>query len=634
MKTFKYDVLVIGSGASGFAAANRIKLDGRKKVALITENIKYGTSRNTGSDKQTYYKLGIAGDALDSVENMTKNLFNGGCVDGDNALCEAALSPRCFMNLVELGVPFPCTRYGEYIGYKTDHDPFARATSAGPLTSKFMTEKLETQAKTIGLKIFNSLYATEVITNDNKVVGLICINTNSQNIYCFMCPNIILATGGPSNIYYNSVYPTCHCGSTSLAIKAGAKLQNFTEWQYGLASINPRWNVSGTYMQVLPRFVSIDKKGNEYDFIGDYFEDKYKALSNIFLKGYQWPFDSNKVLNGSSIIDLLVYQEIAMKERKVFLDFNNNPFGLKNIDFKKLDNDAYMYLKKADALLAKPIDRLKKMNKPAIDLYLHKGCNLYNNYLEISLCAQHNNGGIAVDKWWQTEVKGLFAIGECAGTHGVVRAGGTALNAGQVGALRAAQYIAETKDNMCDDKKFSELSTLHLKNLELKISKNCISKPKIKNVQDFVSKLMSKTASAIRIKDEIINTHNQIKSILDNEYVNIKAGNIGELVDLLKLHDTLICSDALTYSIIDYINTICNSRGSALYQNNSGVLRDGLEECFRFLPDNGKNKNKVQIIEYKNDYFSSRWRNVRDMPTEDKFFENVWNSFRINKNIF
>ena len=50
---------------------------------------------------------------------MAETLFAGRCVDGDIALCEAALSTQCFLKLVELGVPFPRNRYGEYIGYKT-----------------------------------------------------------------------------------------------------------------------------------------------------------------------------------------------------------------------------------------------------------------------------------------------------------------------------------------------------------------------------------------------------------------------------------------------------------------------------------------------------------------------------------
>ena len=81
------------------------------------------------------------------------------------------------------------------------------------------------------------------------------------------------------------------------------------------------------------------------------------------------------------------------------------------------------------------------MNRPAIELYRSKGLDITQKPLEIALCAQHNNGGIAVDLWWQTSLPGLFAAGECAGTHGISRPGGSALNAGQVGSLRAAQFI-------------------------------------------------------------------------------------------------------------------------------------------------------------------------------------------------
>ena len=102
-----------------------------------------GTSRNTGSDKQTYYKLSLCGDEPDSISKMAEDLFAGGGVNGDTALAEAACSVRSFIKLANLGVPFPTNAYGEYVGYKTDHDPRQRATSAGPLTSRYMTECLE-----------------------------------------------------------------------------------------------------------------------------------------------------------------------------------------------------------------------------------------------------------------------------------------------------------------------------------------------------------------------------------------------------------------------------------------------------------------------------------------------------------
>ena len=53
MDYLTYDVVVIGSGAAGFNAANRIKQNSGLSVAILTEDRNAGTSRNTGSDKQT-----------------------------------------------------------------------------------------------------------------------------------------------------------------------------------------------------------------------------------------------------------------------------------------------------------------------------------------------------------------------------------------------------------------------------------------------------------------------------------------------------------------------------------------------------------------------------------------------------
>ena len=96
MDYLTYDAVVIGSGAAGYAAACRIARDGRKSVCIVTENVTNGTSRNAGSDKQTYYKLNLGAAPEDSVRQMAEDLFACGCVDGDNAFCEAALSARCF----------------------------------------------------------------------------------------------------------------------------------------------------------------------------------------------------------------------------------------------------------------------------------------------------------------------------------------------------------------------------------------------------------------------------------------------------------------------------------------------------------------------------------------------------------
>ncbi len=109
-----------------------------------------GTSINTGSDKQTYYKLSMSGDEADSPVNMAKTYFANGAMHGDLALVESSLSPRGFLNLVNLGMPFPRDEYGQFIGYKTDHDPRQRATSIGPYTSREMCRVLISQVQSLG----------------------------------------------------------------------------------------------------------------------------------------------------------------------------------------------------------------------------------------------------------------------------------------------------------------------------------------------------------------------------------------------------------------------------------------------------------------------------------------------------
>ena len=432
-----YHTLIIGTGCAGFNAADRLYDLGIRDIAIITEGRAMGTSRNTGSDKQTYYKLSLSGSDGDSVRQLADTLFSGGGVMGEHALCEAAYSTRCFMRLVELGVPFPTNEYGEYAGYKTDHDPRTRATSCGPLTSKYMTEALERSVLSKSIEIIDHQRVIKILTENNSVRGIAAADTVTGEISVIACQNVILCTGGPAGIYKNTVYPESQHGAAGLAIDAGATLSNMEQWQYGIASTKFRWNLSGTYQQVLPRYVSVDRDGREREFL--YEKLGAEALGFIFLKGYQWPFDTRKA-DGSSKVDVLVAEEIK-QGKKVFLDFTKNPKGLEK-GFDGLPGEAYTYLERSGALFGTPIQRLAKMNIGAIELYAEHAIDLYSEYLEIAVCAQHCNGGVAVDGNWQSDVHGLYVAGEAAGTFGVYRPGGSALNSTQVGSLRAAEHIA------------------------------------------------------------------------------------------------------------------------------------------------------------------------------------------------
>ena len=431
--------VVIGSGCAGLNAADWLYDLGERDVLLVTEGLGMGTSRNTGSDKQTYYKLSLAAGQADSVDELAQTLFVDG-VNGDTALAEAAGSMQAFFKLVQLGVAFPTNEYGEFVGYRTDHDPRQRATSAGPLTSRDMVRCLERQVLSKGIRIFAPLVAYKLLAApEHGLCGILAYDVRREETVVIRCAHAILATGGPAQLYARSVYPACHSGMSGMALEIGAEGANLHQWQYGLASTAFRWNVSGSYQQVLPRYVSVDEAGVEREFLYEGLDSPEAVWKAVFLKGYQWPFDTAKV-HGSSLVDCLVYWQTQHLGRRVYLDFRGNPKGL-DAAFTGLDAEAKAYLERSGAMQATPIERLRAMNPQAIALYKSHGIDLARDMLEIDVCVQHHNGGLAVDAHWQTTVPGLYAAGEAAGTFGAYRPGGSALNSTQVGSLRAAQHI-------------------------------------------------------------------------------------------------------------------------------------------------------------------------------------------------
>lgn len=636
-KVVRCNTAIVGSGAAGFNAADRLWQLGQHDIVLVTENRVGGTSRNTGSDKQTYYKLTLSGGDPDSVREMADTLFAGRCVDGDIALCEAALSTQCFLKLVELGVPFPRNRYGEYIGYKTDHDPRRRATSVGPYTSKQMTECLEAAVQAKGVPMLDKTQVIKILTDGGTVCGLLCLNVTAQDeadrFTLIRCKNVIWATGGPAGMYADSVYPFSQYGATGLALEAGAKGKNLTEWQYGLASVAPRWNVSGTYMQVLPRVYSTAADGSgEHEFLMDFFTDAHDMLSKLFLKGYQWPFDVRKVADGSSIIDILVYLETC-KGRKVYLDYRTNPAG-GEFSYDALLPEAREYLTRAGACFGTPIERLAQMNQPAIDFYRDKGVDLYTQPLEIALCAQHNNGGIGIDCWWQTHVKGLFAVGEAAASHGVYRPGGTALNAGQVGSTRAAQYIAARCQGdapAC----FDTEAAAALTEMAALADACRADTGNVRALWQHAAEEMSRCGAAIRDPAQIRAYGKQVEAQLADFAQTVKAGSRTELAMVYRLRDMLLSQRAYLTAMADYTAHGGKSRGSALYTDLTGGIKPfaQLPDTFTFALDETETP-LIQELWFEDGTCRTAWRAPRPIPEDDDFFENVWRSYRETGNIY
>ena len=653
---YSVNTLVVGSGAASLNAAVQIHRQGQTDITIATDFWGGGTSNNSGSDKQTYYKISLAGDMPDSPQDMARDLFNGGCMHGDIALCEALNSARAFMHLVEIGVPFPQDRFGAFVGYKTDHDPKQRGTSAGPLTSHQMFTCLAAEVEERAIPVLDRHEIVALLTDgtgqNKKIVGALALNRNSKDpnlpgFVLFNAVNVILGTGGPAGIYRASVYPESQIGSHGLALEIGAAAQNLTESQFGLGSIKFRWNLSGTYQQVIPRYVSTDLNGgDEQEFLNPFFPDMGKLASAIFLKGYQWPFDPRKVRKyGSSLIDILVFQETVRRGRRVFLDYTQNPGGggiLQDFAFDELDEEAYRYLERSSALQETPIKRLQIMNQPAVDLYLDHGIDITREYLEIAVSAQHNNGGLKGNLWWESNIKHLFPVGEVNGTHGVYRPGGSALNSGQVGSLRAAQYISRryAVDPPCMED-FATLATSPVLE-KLEWVKNILDTDKqdgvdLIQIREEIQARMSAFGAHIRDRKQVKDALADAWSLFRKVQTGMKITSSVDLPDAFKNIDLCLTHVLFLEALNEYLEKGGKSRGSYMVLDSGGEKScPQLGDEWRFsncTPEDSVSHKILEIRLNDSGEVQKEWVDVRPIPDEDVWFENVWNDYRKGETI-
>lgn len=647
---FAVNTLIIGSGAAALNAALRLFDLGQKDIAIVTESWGAGTSNNAGSDKQTYYKQSLSGPEPDSPYKMAEDLFSGGSMHGDIALCEAQNSVKSFFNLVGLGVPFPHDRFGGYVGFKTDFDPLGRGTSAGPLTSHLMFEALAGEVKKKGIPVFNEhdicVLLTQKKEDNQHVIGAAALDkaelaAGRLGVVLFNAVNVVLGTGGPGGLYRTSVYPKSQLGSHGLALSIGAVGQNLTESQFGIASIKFRWNLSGTYQQVLPRYVSTDLEGRgEKEFLNEYFPDMGTLATAIFLKGYQWPFDPRKVQNyGSSLIDVLVYQETRVKKRRVFLDYTANPSGggrLEDFSFADLGQEAYAYLEKSGVLFGTPIERLKAMNLQAVNLYKEHNIDLEKDYLEIAVCAQHNNGGLRGNIWWESNIKHLFPVGEVNGTHGVYRPGGSALNAGQVGSQRAALFIAKQySTSPLDEKTFAGAVSAKIKKI-LDFAESTTRHPDLddkflhstrREIQD----RMSSFGAHIRDYKRIEDARTKAWDLYERMQKEMRVSSLKKLPEAFKNLDLCLTHAVYLDAITEYIHKGGKSRGSFLVLDKDGQKpNEKLGDEWRFSLNEEDFFVEKKILEVRLDEKNKivkNWIDIRPIPKEEGWFENVWKDY-------
>lgn len=639
---FQCDALVIGSGAAGLRAAVEMK---RRDVDImvISQSAWGGTSACSGSDKQTLHTANTK-DQGDDFQAMAASIRAGGAMDEDTAYIEAVGSVRAMASLQYLGLPLPQDTLGGTLRYQTDHDEVGRATSCGPRTSRLMVKVLAEEAIRLNIPFHNHTTAAKILTagqgDQAEVVGVLTIRpktsteTNPYGLALFQCAALVVAAGGPGELYRDSVFPNGCFGTLGLALETGLELVNITESQFGIGTRREGfpWNLSGTYVQVIPHIYSVDTNGTEHHFLADYYRTTQEMASNIFRKGYQWPFHASRMLDfQSSLVDLAIFNE-GRKGRRVYMDFNRNLLpvpGDQAFSLDRLDDDVRTYLKNAGASHELPIDRLRYMNPLAIELYKRYKVDITADPLEFAVNNQHMNGGIAVDTWGRTNVTGIYAVGEAAGTHGATRPGGSALNAGQVFGTRVAEHIAASgRTNAPSGADAARQATIALGQIEDVL--NMGSTHTSRDIRAEVQARMSDHAGILCTPQDVAQARAAAGHLNDAIRLDgISYSRNSEVGRVLQWQQMALASEAVLAALDHYIaegggsrgaRAICDPDGSSLPEARTGSLSE-----VRFRPERDEDKHRQILVRMEGEDMIISTRPNRVFDEEAKsFFERDW----------
>ncbi len=433
----KYDVVVVGAGGAGFAAAIEAKRAGASVVMLEKMPQVGGNSLISGAEMNVpcnwvQKKLGIK----DSIELYEKDTYLGGDKKGDPAVIKVLAENA--LDAAEWG--------RDYLGVEFEPDNlffFGGMSVKRALIPKGQTgyewiSKMQKKAEKLGIPIITDMKAEELIMKDGRVVG-VKATMDGKNYDFYGKGGVVLATGGfGANAKMVAKYnpkiderfkSTDSPGSTGEALymaeRTGAELVNMSYIQtYPICD-----PISGAIELIADsRFdgaIMLNQEGKR--FVEEL--DRRDVLSEAILNqtgGYCWVLWNDKIGAVSNTVKAHPDEYAGFTKSGIMTTCDD----LKCIaDFTKIPYDS----------LKATVDRVSSMAGPGNDKdFNHRGGLVdmsQGKYYVIKAVpsVHHTMGGVRINPKGEVLTKegkvipGLWAAGEVTGvTHGTNRIGGNA----------------------------------------------------------------------------------------------------------------------------------------------------------------------------------------------------------------
>lgn len=480
-KILEYDIIVVGSGIGGLTAGKKASEKGRH-VALVTA----GTLCGGASYFPLKGTLGIQATADDKkdielfredIKNIGRGMENPHMID-------------TYITDIKKSIP---TLFD--IGFKpwlrNDKRPACFAKYARDI---FLINEWDT-ARDEAKKIFSKIENLDIIENskiikilkyENKIIGAVFQKEDGE-FFIIKSSIIIMATGGIAGLYKHNLYPSDVSGSGHVVLlDIGAKLQNMEFIQFIPAFIKPVYNtLFGEH--TLKYCLGMYDTENNLLYSGI---DNDEAKKIWIERSSYAPFSSDFK---SSVIDL----EMAKNISGVKLKFHKDLYSDEGEFYK-------VYL---------------KWLKDKI------GIDMCHDEIIVAPFAHSCNGGVKVDKNGETNIKGVFAIGELmSGIEGANRLGGNSVGGALVFGIRASamadNYLKnnnriEVSNNFLEDEFTNWINNIFPQK-NIRENKNMISSDEIIK---FVKNLVTEKAGIKRNGKDLKEALLKIENLKENWHI-------------------------------------------------------------------------------------------------------------------
>ncbi len=228
-----YDAVVVGAGGAGLRAAMGCAEQGFK-TACVTKL--FPTRSHT---------VAAQGGINAALGNMTEDDWRWhmydtvkgsdwlGDQDAIHYMCREA--PRAVLELESYGLPFSRTESGKIyqrafggqsLKYGKGGQAF-RCAAAADRTGHAMLHTLYGRSLAFDTTYFIEYFALDLLMQDGKCIGVICLNMEDGTIHRIRANNTILATGGYGRAYFSCTSAhTCTGDGNAMALRADIPIQD------------------------------------------------------------------------------------------------------------------------------------------------------------------------------------------------------------------------------------------------------------------------------------------------------------------------------------------------------------------------------------------------------------------------